>query len=221
MDIIPTPTEPDSLAALHAQDAAQLRVLFLELANLGAGIVRVIARAVDDHADTPAAAPSQLPALAAAHDQTMRSLRRTALLIQKLTEPVPAPTAQSRDATRHARDRDAPEDLSQLSDAELDRMERMERMDQMEGLEALESDDELAQRPLAAIIATILRDFGVTGPHDGHGAPHLAPADITALYDYAADLAAARQTGVPANRPVEVGEADAMRRRGATGCRDP
>jgi hypothetical protein len=140
------------------------------------------------------------------------------LLIQKLTEPVPAPTAQSRDATRHARDRDAPEDLSQLSDAELDRMERMDRM---EGLEALESDDELAQRPLATIIATILRDFGVTGLHDGHGAPHLTPADIAALYDYAADLAAARQTGVPANRPVEVGEADAMRRRGATGCRDP
>jgi hypothetical protein len=214
-----TAPEPENLAALHAQDAAHLRALFLELADLGAGIVRVIAQAVNDQAYAPALNPSHLQALAAAHDQTMRSLRRTALLIQKLTAPAPAKdtTAQSRDAARAPSVRPSSEklDLSKLSDAELD------RLDALEGMERLESCDELAQRPLVEIIATILSDFGVTGLNDGDGAPQLAPADIAALYEYATGLAVSRQAPSQGGLPASGAAADAMHRNGATGCRDP
>jgi hypothetical protein len=91
----------------------------------------------------------------------------------------------------------------------------------MDRLEGVESDDELAQRPLAVIIATILNDFGVTGLNDANGATQLIPADIAALYHCATGLVASRLAGVPAIPPVDGGEADAIRPRGATGCRDP
>jgi hypothetical protein len=212
--ITSTPTEQESLANLHAQDVAYLRGLFLGMADLGAGIVRVIARAVEDSAADPASTPSQIPALAAAYDQTMRSLRRTGLLIQKLTESAPAQalTAQSRDAGRHLRDRDAPADFSKLSDAELDRIDRVE---------GVESDDELAQRPLPEIIATILSDFGVTGLNGADGCPPITPADVAALYECATGLVAARRAGDAGGWPMDRGAAAGMSRDGATGCRDP
>jgi hypothetical protein len=209
----PSP-EPDSLAALHEQDARHFRAMFLGLADLGAEMAQVIAQRVKDEAYAPATAPTQLPALVNAYDTMLRSLRRTALLVQKFTAPPPAPrhAGPGSDSARKPGvrrggdllDRDAPVDLSKLSDAELDELDRLDRL---EGVEGLESGDELAGRPLRAVIAAILRDLGVVAAPPGVEPMTRGPAD-------SAGWTAREQS-------EDRAEAHALRRNGATGCRDP
>jgi hypothetical protein len=217
--------EPDSLADLHEQDARHFRAMFLGLADLGVEIAQAVAQRVKDEAYAPAAAPTQLPALVDAYDKLMRSLRRTALLVQKFTAPAPAPrhAGPGGDAGRKpgvrrggdSLDRDAPVDLSKLTDAELDELDRLDR------LEGLEPEDELAGRPLGAVIAEVLRDFGVatlpgvdryTAPMTADGAAPGAQGAARVVPGQGWTARAWRDDGV---------EGESMRPYGATGCRDP
>jgi hypothetical protein len=213
MDNIASCPELDSLADLHEQDARHFRAMFLGLADLGAEMAQVVAQKAKDEAYAPPAAATQLPELVDAYDTLMRSLRRTALLVQKLTAPAPAlgHAGQGSDAARKPAVRqggDSPVDLSKLSDAELDRLDELDRL---EGLERLDSEDELAGRPLRDVIAAVLEDFGVaTRP----GVEGTMPRTTVAC---AAPVCA--ETGLV--RPEESAEAESMRRNGATGCRDP
>jgi hypothetical protein len=219
MDYIAPSPELDSLADLHAQDARHFRAMFLGLADLGVEIAQVVAQRVKDEAYAPASAPTQLPALVDAYDTMLRALRRTALLVQKLTSPAPVP-GHARPGGRRGGDlvdRDAPVDFSKLSDAELDRLDELDR------LEGLEPEDELAGRPLRAVVAAILKDFGVATPGWDGAMCGLAAENAAPTGD------AARPAG-PVMKPHGAagtgsaaggGEPGAIRLNGATGCRDP
>lgn len=225
MDNIATSPEPDSLAELHEQDARHFRAMFLGLADLGAEIVQVVAQRAKDEAYSPAGAPVQLPALADAYDTMLRSLRRTALLVQKLTAPAPASghAGPRSDAARkpgvrwggESLDRDAPVDLSKLSDEELDRLDELDR------LEGLESEDALAGRPLGAVIAAILKDFGVATLPGVDRYRHHTPSDSAGQgASGAAPFGPGHAwTGQP--WPEAGAGAESVRPNGATGCRDP
>jgi hypothetical protein len=211
-----TPPEPESLADLHEQDARHFRALFLGLADLGAEIVQAVAQRLKDEAYAPAGAPTQLPELADAYDTMLRSLRRTALLVQKFTAPAPAPrhAGPGSDSARKpgvrragdSLDRDAPLDLSKLSDAELD------RLDQLDRLEGVESVEDVAGRPLGAVIAAVLKDFGVDAlPRVERYAPRpeaeSAPPGSRARMERA--------------QADDGAEAESLHLNGASGCRDP
>jgi hypothetical protein len=217
----------DSLAALHEQDARHFRAMFLGLADLGAEMAQIIAQRAKDEAYALASAPTQLPQLVDAYETMLRSLRRTALLVQKFTAPMHAPghagpggnsgrkpgARQDRDSL----DRDAPVDLSKLSDAELDRLDNLDRLDRLEGVE---SEDELAGRTLRAVIASILKAFGVATLPGVDGATGLTAACAAPGASGAVPVAPGHGWTGPA-WPEEGAEAHAMRPHGATGCRDP
>jgi hypothetical protein len=211
MENIPSPAaEPESLAELHGQNARHLCSMFMGLAELGAEMVQIIAQRARDEAYAPVSAPTKLPELAAAYDMMMRSLRRTGLMIQRLTKPAPEknPAGPGSDAgrTRAARrDPDAPESLERLSDAEL------------EALEALEPAYDVEGRSLGDIIGMILQGFGVPALDDVDRYTHLTPKEIGELYAGGA----APGHNATGDRADGRAGADAMRPIGATGCRDP
>jgi hypothetical protein len=97
-------------------------------------------------------------------------------------------------------------DLSKLSDAELD------RLDQLDRLEGLDSVEDMAGRPLGAVIAAVLKEFGVDALSDmdrytrGPAAESAAPGGRAWTGRAQADDGA---------------EADSLHGNGATGCRDP
>jgi hypothetical protein len=209
MENIPSPTsEPQSLAELHAQNARELCAMFMGLAKLGAEMVALVAERARDEAYAPAGAPTQLPELVAAHDVMMRSLRRTGLMIQKLTKPAPAPREPGRSgdsgrARSGRRDEESLEDLERLSDAEL------------EALESIEAEEELANRPLGETIGEILKTVGVVPQASVDRFLHLTPVEIAAHFRSRAEHAAS------GGRADDGAGVDAMRGNGATGCRDP
>jgi hypothetical protein len=216
MDNIPSSPEPDSLADLHEQDARHFRALFLGLADLGAEMVQIIAERAKDEAYAPATAPTRLPELADAYDTMLRSLRRTALLVQKFTAPAPAPrhAGPGSDSARKpgvrrggdSLDRDAPLDLSKLSDAELDRLDELDR------LEGVESVEDVAGRPLGAVIAAVLKDFGVDA---------LPRVERYAPGPEAESAAPCGRAWTGQAQAEDGAEADSLHWTGAKGCRDP
>jgi hypothetical protein len=216
MDNLTTPPELENLADLHEQDARHFRAMFLGLADLGAEIVQVVAQRAKDEAHVPPGAPTQLPELVEAYDTMLRSLRRTALLVQKLTAPAPAAghagpgsDAARKPAARRAGDsldRDAPLDLSKLSDEDLD------RLDQLDRLEGLETVEDIAGRPLGAVIAAVLREFGVGALSDMDRYTRRPEAESAVPGGRAWTGRAQADDGA---------EAESLRGHGATGCRDP
>jgi hypothetical protein len=143
----------------------------------------------------------------------MRTLRRTALLVQKLaTPPAPArtpPAPRPDSARKPARAADAPVDLANMSDEELDEaIEREERMERLEGLERPEDEDVFAgMSPEEVVRAILYGPEGAAWRGEDQGA---AKAGLTAA-----------RAGVPLHPPGSGAEGDATRPNGAKGCRDP
>jgi hypothetical protein len=198
-----TQAEPESLAALHEQDARALRLLLLEMAQWGSVMAGLYAKQAQDQAESgePGAGPS--PACAAAYSSVTRSVRRTVLLIQKLTAPAPAAKAADpepdkvsvrKQIIRQVEDaihRNAPEGEEPALYAEF-----------LERLEGAEFDDQIPQRPTLDIVNEICADLGVHGPDSLDQWMRRTPADIAALYALAAAPCGAARAGAGLDSPI-------------------
>ncbi len=182
MDTPPTQPEPESLAVLHEQDARHLRALLIDMAEQGAVLAKLYVQQAQDQAYGAAPGQGPSPECAAAYNSVSRSVRRSVLLIQKLTEPAPAPKADRaaaekvaarKQVIRQVEDaiyRDAPEEEAAELHAEF-----------LERLEQPEFDDELGQRPETDIVNDIRADLGILGvDSEGHWMRR-TPEDIAIL----------------------------------------
>ena len=166
-----TPSSPDleSRAALREQDAGRGRVMFWRVADRGAEMVEMVVQRAREEAATPVTTPTRLPELATAYDRLARSLRRTVLMIERLTAPPPpartppGPRPGSASRPAPAMEELSDEDVANMSDEEIE--ERLEALDRLEGLEGVEHDDdaEFAGMSHEEIVLAILRDPDGTG----------------------------------------------------------
>jgi hypothetical protein len=174
-------------------------------------MVQMVVQRAREEAAAPVTQPTQLPELAGAYDTLMRTLRRTTLLVQKLaTPPAPArtpPAPRPDSARKPARAADAPVDLANMSDEELDEaIEREERMERLEGLERPEDEDVFAgMSPEEVVRAILYGPEGAAWRGETTAKPGLTPA----------------RAGRPLHPPGSGAEGDATRPNGSKGCRDP
>jgi len=176
---------PTNLADQQAQDAQYLRRVLLELIEMGTDIARQVHRQSQAPAPQPPAeqniSPSQLEHTTIAFDRITRTIRRTAVLFRKLSEPVKAPRfgAHHNIAARRRnirvvddnfqRDR-AEDDLAKCTDAEL-----------QDRLDALDLEDDPADRPIADIITDICHGLGIAQLPDAHPQKQRIVADLAIL----------------------------------------
>jgi putative component of toxin-antitoxin plasmid stabilization module len=182
MDANLTSAEPESLAALHEQDARALRVMLLELAEEGAAMARLYVEKAKDQAydGKPGTGPS--PDCAESYCDVARSIRQTVMLVQKLTAPAPAPQA-----VRPAQD---PAEIRKQiirrvedaihKDAPAEGAERL-RAEFLERMETPEFGDAMSQRPVQEIVNEIRADLGIHGPGSLEFYKRRTPADIAVL----------------------------------------
>ena len=213
----------ESRAALREQDERRLRLTFLRMTDLGVEMVHlVVAQAREEAlAPAPAPTPTKLPELVISYDRLMRSLRRTALLILKFTAPEPAraPAEPRHDSARKPAAEDPSDaEITQMSGAEpaerLDRLERVE--DEDEGYE----DDEFAGMSHEEIARAYHRSREAAAQPSVDHITRGIPADSGAPARPAAPMAPL-YARFGTDRPMDAAGAGAMRRNGATGCRDP
>jgi hypothetical protein len=213
--------ELESRAALREQDERQLRLTFKRLADIGVEMVHLVAERAREEALAPAATPAKLPELVISYDRLMRSLRRTALLILKFTAPEPVHTqaAPRPDSARKPAAEDLPDtETAQMAGAEpAERLERLERVEDEEEDEddafAGMSDEEIARAYRGSRKAATAQpgvDHTTPGIPAEAGAPARSAAPVALLY-----------ARFGADQSEDTARGGAMRRNGATGCRDP
>jgi len=211
----------ESRAALREQDAGRSRVMFLRMADLGAEMAEIIVQRAREEAATPVTTPTKLPELATAYDRVTRSLRRTALIIERYTAPPPAartPTAPRPDSARRPMPDEeelSDEYVANMSNEELE--ERLEALDRLEGLEGVEDDDaEFAGMTHEEIVLAILKDPDGSGRSAAERAAGTMRAN-PGITPARAGLPVPPRQGWSA----EAARGESMRPNGAKGCRDP
>jgi hypothetical protein len=182
---------PETFADLHTQDALHFRDILVEFIDLGAVLIRGIVQQAQAHNAPPApdaAPPSLSPQdCNAAYASVTRSVRRSMLLAQKLTDPNAARAAEMSAGRRTAARKQiirAVEDAihqdalaAEAGDLQAELLER---------IETPEFDEELDQRPAPDIINDMRADFGILGPHSQDVWKRRTPEDIAILNERAA-----------------------------------
>ena len=161
MSVTPSQPEPTDLARQRDEDAQYYRGILHELVEMATDIARAVHRqAASEPAATPAEAPTPDPTIA--FDRIARTLRRTIALARKITDPTPPrPAAQAAERRRIARKqiiRDVEDTIQRRAegaDAEALQAEFYER------LETIDCEDDIANLPIAEIVALIRRDLGL------------------------------------------------------------
>jgi hypothetical protein len=181
----PTPTDLETKAALHGEDALYFRHILIELVNKGAEICRVIVQQVKAEAEAKDPAAEPAPDYTLRFCRVSRSIRQSMMYCQQLTGSSPQADAagprrvaarkQVIRAVEDAIHRDAPAD-----EVETLRSELAERM------EGPEFDDDLDGRPIEEIVNAIRADLGIRGRASAEQWPRRMPEDILVLSDRAA-----------------------------------
>jgi hypothetical protein len=174
-----------------AEDIADFkRVLshFIEIGDEFAEMLRQEARqaiqaqaeAAKRHPDPQIVTPQVVPRdIIEAYERITRSVRRSMVLYQKLSEPIKTPPAHDRVAARKKVIRDVEDAIQRKATgarAEILRAELVER------LERPEFDDELANRSIGEIVNEMCRDFGIAGLDAIHPWKRRTPQDIAILH---------------------------------------
>ena len=139
----------------------------------------------------PAAKPAPAADPTIAFDRIARTLRRTIALARKLTDPTPPrptklaaePSSERRLAARKQIIRDVEDTIQRRadgSDAEALQAEFYER------LETIDCEDDIANLPIAELIALIRRDLGLAALPGTHPWKRRKPAELRELYARAA-----------------------------------
>jgi CheY-specific phosphatase CheX len=178
----PIPAEPESLAALHEQDARELRVLLLGLARQGGEMATLYVEKAKDQAYDGKPGAGSSPACADSYCDVARSIRQTVMLVQKLTAPAPAAklvraepdkVAIRKQIIRRVEDsiyKDAPEGAAERLHAEM-----------LERMEGAEFEEELGTRPVQEIVNEIRADLAIHGADSALYFKRRPPADIAVL----------------------------------------
>jgi hypothetical protein len=192
--IPPATAEPQNPANQPVEDAQYYRWALHELIDIGVGLARLVHQQATAAAAEPAVTADTAPDIAAAFDRISRAVRRTILLARKVAEPL-APAAEHPEQHRAAARRriireveDTIQRTAQGADAETLHAELLDRLD------APDLEDDIAQRPIADIIADICRDLGLAALPGSHPWKRRTAEDLTALCARAATprLASAR-----------------------------
>ena len=186
----PATTEPDHPAdhppADHTQaDALYYRDVLHQLIDMGLDLARQLHQQATT--PTPDAAPD--PAFAVAFDRISRAIRRTVALARSLAEPPAAEHAAPGTATHRilARKRVIREVEDAIQRTRDGRESDLLHTELRERLDSPDLDDEIANRPLADIIADICRDLGLAAPPDISPWKRRTPADLIELRALAAE----------------------------------
>jgi hypothetical protein len=185
----PTPTAPETLAALHAQDALQFRNNLLELVDLGMELARITVQQAKARVEAANAEPDAAPSaeLNASYANVTRSIRRSMLLAQKFTEPAKAPAAEDAAQKRIAVRKQIIRRVEDCIHREAKAAEAGDlHAELIERIEAPEFDDEIAQRPVEEIITEIRADLGLGAAEGRNQRKRRTPQDIAILYERAA-----------------------------------
>ena len=186
MSSTPSRPEPTDLARQRDEDAQYYRGILHELVEMATDIARAVHRqATAEPAAAPAPAPTPDPTIA--FDRIARTLRRTIALARKITDPTPPrAAAQAAERRRLARKQiireveDTIQRRADGADAEALQAEFYER------LETIDCEDDLANLPIAEIIALIRRDLGLAHLPGTHPWKRRKPQDVRDLYARAA-----------------------------------
>ena len=196
-DASPAQVSPDPLSQ-RDEDAHYYRQVLHELIEIGADLARTLHRqAAPESNSEPTAAPEPAPTAAPQPDPTIafdriaRTLRRTIALARKLTDPAPLSSAERR--AEHASERrriarkqiireveDTIQRRAEGADAEALHAEFYER------LETIDCEDDIANLPIAEIIALIRRDLGLAHLPGTHPWKRRTPGDVMDLHARAA-----------------------------------
>jgi hypothetical protein len=171
---IPEPAATSSRPATDhlGEDTKYCRRILGNLLDIGNEMAEILARQIRSQTDNPEAAQATVTAYAT----LAQSVRRTVMLHEKLDHPSKNTARRIAARKRIIRDvedaieRNAPEGEQEKLHAEF--LERLDRPD---------LDDEIADRSIAAIVADITRDLGLSGLHGAHPWKRRIPHDITIL----------------------------------------
>ena len=189
-----TPFRPDPVncATQRDEDAQYYRQVLHELIAIGTDLARALHRqAAPESNNQPSAAPAPAqvpqPDPTIAFDRIARTLRRTIALARKITDPArPAPAERSSERRLAARKRiireveDTIQRRAEGADAEVLQAEFYER------LETIDCEDDIANLPIAEIVALIRRDLGLAHLPGTHPWKRRKPQDVMDLYARAA-----------------------------------
>ena len=193
----PATTEPDHPAdhaqadhtpADHTQaDALYYRDVLHQLIDMGLDLARQLHQQATTQAPAPDATPAPDPAFA--FDRIARAIRRTVALARSLAEPPAAEHAAPGTATHRilARKRVIREVEDAIQRTRDGRESDLLHTELRERLDSPDLDDEIANRPLADIIADICRDLGLAAPPDISPWKRRTPADLIELRALAAE----------------------------------
>jgi hypothetical protein len=198
----PAPPKPQSLADQYAEDAQYYRRLLHGVLEIGATLANLLPEQVQSATPSAERVP-EIARVAIAFDRIARTIRRTITLARKVAEPI-APTAERPDQHRAAARRriireveDVIQRTPQDADAETLHAELLDRLD------GPDLDDDIANRPIADIIADICRDLGLAAMPGTHPWKRRTVEDLAALSAQAAQPRAAQpRTAQPRTAPV-------------------
>jgi hypothetical protein len=139
--------------------------------------IQAQAEAAKRHPDPQWAPPQVVPlSVSDAYERLTRSIRRSMMMYQKLSEPQKAPPAYNRVAARKKIIRDVEDAINRKATG--DHAETL-RVELVERLERPEFDDELANRTVGEIVTEICRDLGIS---DLRACTRRTPRDIAILH---------------------------------------
>jgi hypothetical protein len=189
----PATADPQNPAEQQAGDAQYFRQILLGLIDIGADLARLVHTEAKAAAATPRSAPTAEPAsaiapgiipdIAAAFERISRAVRRCIALARKVAEPIPSATdhaAEHRTAARRRIIREV-EDTIQRTAAGADAEAEALHGELLDRLDGPDLDADIANRPIADIIADICRDFGLAALPGTHPWKRRTAEDIAAL----------------------------------------
>jgi hypothetical protein len=210
------------------QDAQHYRAVLNGLIDIGADMARLLHQQAKTQAEAaPPDADDTRPALAElaiAFDRVALAVRRSIVLARKLAEPVPvADPARPRIAARQRIIRAVEDEIQRGTTGREAATLHAELLDR---LDAPDLDDDVADRPVAEIIADICRDLGLAALPGTHPWKRRTPADLATLHARAAKPRVtsgafahpSRTSNDPARDPAEIW---ATRTDDITRCRSP
>jgi hypothetical protein len=212
MSAQPAAPEQEAAPDRQAQDADYYRRILHELIDIGTDLARLVHRQAKTQAEatTPDSALSPEPAadVTIAFDRLSRGIRRSISLARRLDEPAPAPApppsglaSETRIAARKRILREV-EDIIQRKAGQTEagslEAELLDRLD------SPDLEDDIAQRPVADIIADICRDLGIAGITGTQAWKRRTPEDIKILCARAAQPAPAGPSSASSPRVVHM-----------------
>ena len=176
--------DPETLDAQRADDARYNRESLREMIDMGRELTRLLLQRA--RAQAEAAAPdASVPDHSIGYNRLARAVRRTVLLAEKLAQPpkpaVSAAALRHHDKARTRIIREVEDVIQRRADGDEDEDEESLNAELNERVDGIDVIDDIEDRPVADIIADIVRDLGLAHIPGTHPWKRRTPKDIAAL----------------------------------------